>query len=124
MRKDIQLPRRDFLKTSAAAAAAFTILPSGSYGRTRRISANDRVNIATIGCGGMGRANLQALSSQNLVAMCDVDWSYVDNRFAEQSGNDGRVCVRAKTSWAIIDKTSGRPIRVPAEVVAPFLAAE
>jgi predicted dehydrogenase len=77
------LPRRDFLKTGAAAAAAFTILPSGSYGKTRRISANDRVNVAFVGCGGMGRANLQALSSQNIVALCDVDWGYVDARFAD-----------------------------------------
>jgi acyl-CoA thioester hydrolase len=43
------------------------------------------------------------------------------DRFVELAGNDGRVCVRAKTSWAIIDKASGRPIRVPAEVVEPFL---
>jgi acyl-CoA thioester hydrolase len=43
------------------------------------------------------------------------------DRFVELAGNDGRVCVRARTSWAIIDKDSGRPIRVPAEVVAPFL---
>jgi acyl-CoA thioester hydrolase len=34
---------------------------------------------------------------------------------------DGKVCVRAKTQWAIIDKALGRPIRVPAEVMAPFL---
>jgi acyl-CoA thioester hydrolase len=46
------------------------------------------------------------------------------DRFVELSGNDGRICVRAKTSWAIIDKASGRPIRVPAEVVAPFLGEE
>jgi hypothetical protein len=69
MRNDKTLPRRNFLKTGAAAAAAFTILPSGSYGRARRISANDRVNIATIGCGGMGRANLHALAGMNHVAL-------------------------------------------------------
>lgn len=79
----VRLPRRNFLATSAAAAAAFTLLPSGSYGKTRRVSANDRVNIAVIGCGGMGRANLQALASQNIVALCDVDWGYVDARFAD-----------------------------------------
>src|SRR5690349_4133225 len=77
------VPRRTFLTTGATAAAAFIILPSGSYGKNRRISANDRVNIATIGCGGMGRANLMALSTMNHVAMCDVDWSYVDTRFAD-----------------------------------------
>jgi predicted dehydrogenase len=77
------LPRRDFMRSAAATAAAFTILPGGSFGKTRRISANDRVNIAAIGVGGMGRANLHALSSQNIVALCDVDWSYVDARYAD-----------------------------------------
>ena len=46
------------------------------------------------------------------------------DRFVEFTGADGKVCVRAKTGWAIIDKDSGRPIRVPPEVVAPFLGAE
>jgi predicted dehydrogenase len=73
------LDRREFIGT----AAAFTLLPSGSYGKQRRISANDRVNVATVGCGGMGRANMVALANMNLVAMCDVDWGYVDARFAD-----------------------------------------
>ena len=46
------------------------------------------------------------------------------DRLMEFTGADGKVCVRAKTQWAIIDKAAGRPIRVPAEVVAPFLGAE
>jgi acyl-CoA thioester hydrolase len=46
------------------------------------------------------------------------------DRFVEFSGPDGKLCVRSKTQWAIIDKALGRPIRVPREVVAPFLAAE
>jgi acyl-CoA thioester hydrolase len=45
------------------------------------------------------------------------------DRFVEFTGPDGKVCVRAKTQWAIIDKASGKPIRVPREVVAPFLTA-
>ena len=82
-RTNSNLPRRDFLRTAAAAATAFTILPNGSYGKPRRISANDRVNIAAVGVGGMGRANLHALSSQNVIALCDVDWGFVDTRFAD-----------------------------------------
>ncbi|HUP66708.1 MAG TPA: acyl-CoA thioesterase [Sphingomicrobium sp.] len=39
------------------------------------------------------------------------------------TGADGKPCVRAKTQWAIIDKAAGRPIRVPPEVVAPFIGA-
>jgi acyl-CoA thioester hydrolase len=37
-------------------------------------------------------------------------------------GEDGRVRVEAKTTWAIVDRGTGRILRVPAEVAAPFLA--
>lgn len=43
-------------------------------------------------------------------------------RHMEFVGEDGKVRVRATTVWAIIDKAAGRPIRVPPEVVAPFMA--
>ena len=43
-------------------------------------------------------------------------------RHVELTGPDGKLCVRAKTDWAIIDKASGRPIRVPPEVIAPFVS--
>lgn len=45
-------------------------------------------------------------------------------RFVEFTGPDGKVCVRSRTQWAIIDKALGRPIRVPAEVIAPFVSQE
>jgi acyl-CoA thioester hydrolase len=45
------------------------------------------------------------------------------DRFVEFTGTDGKTCVRAKTQWAIIDTAFGRPIRVPPEVIAPFLAS-
>ena len=43
------------------------------------------------------------------------------DRHVEFTGKDGKLCVRAKTSWAIIDRAAGRPIRVPPEVIAPFV---
>ena len=46
------------------------------------------------------------------------------DRFVEFTGADGKICVRARTEWAIIDKVLGRPIRVPPEVIAPFVAGE
>ena len=45
------------------------------------------------------------------------------DRFVEFSGADGKTCVRARTVWAMLDRSSGRPLRVPPEVVAPFLGA-
>ena len=44
------------------------------------------------------------------------------DRFVEFTGSDNKICVSARTWWAIIDKASGRPIRVPAEVIAPFFS--
>jgi predicted dehydrogenase len=83
---DSIFPRRQFLGTAAAAAAAaFTFIPRHAAARSRKIAPSDRVNIAAVGVGGMGRANLQALASQNIVALCDVDWNYVDTRFADIS---------------------------------------
>jgi predicted dehydrogenase len=79
----MKLPRREFVRNTAAAAAAFAFLPRHVLGGPRHIAPSDRVNIAGVGVGGMGRANLQALSSQNLVALCDVDWGFVDSRFAD-----------------------------------------
>ena len=42
------------------------------------------------------------------------------DRHVEFVGDDGTVHVRARTTWAMVDKGSGRPLRVSAEVAAPF----
>jgi len=43
------------------------------------------------------------------------------DRHVEFVGDDGKKRVRAKTTWAILDTATGRPLRVPPEVAAPFL---
>jgi acyl-CoA thioester hydrolase len=43
------------------------------------------------------------------------------DRFMEFTGADRRVHVRARTVWALLDRVSGRPLRVTAAVVASFL---
>ena len=42
------------------------------------------------------------------------------DRHVEFAGPDGRVRVRARTTWAIVDKAAGRIIRVPRDVAARF----
>ncbi|MBV9931553.1 MAG: acyl-CoA thioesterase [Alphaproteobacteria bacterium] len=42
------------------------------------------------------------------------------DRHVEFVGADGKPRVRARTTWAILDKATGRPLRVPPEVAAPF----
>jgi acyl-CoA thioester hydrolase len=43
------------------------------------------------------------------------------DRHMEFTGSDGKVRVSAKSTWAIIDRETGRILRVPAEVAARFL---
>ena len=43
------------------------------------------------------------------------------DRFVEIADTAGRLRVQATTIWALVDLASGRAIRVPADVAAPFL---
>jgi acyl-CoA thioester hydrolase len=43
------------------------------------------------------------------------------DRHIEFVGTGGMLHVRARTTWAMIDRASGRPLRVTPEVAAPFL---
>jgi predicted dehydrogenase len=56
-----QMSRRTFIKTSAAAATAFTIIPRHVLGGTNYVAPSEMVNIAVIGCGGQGRTNMRQL---------------------------------------------------------------
>ena len=71
------MSRRDFIG-GAAAVAAFTIVPRHVLGGPRQVPPSEKLNIAAIGSGGMGRSNINACSGENIVALCDVD----DNRAA------------------------------------------
>lgn len=44
------------------------------------------------------------------------------DRFVEFTGPDGKVKVSAKSTWVIVDRASGRILRIPPNVAAPFLA--
>ncbi len=73
--------RRSFLATSAAVTAGVTILPSNVIAGLGHKAPSDKLNIAGIGVGGMGFANLKNLKSENIVGLCDVDWKYAENCF-------------------------------------------
>ena len=74
------LTRRRFLSTAAASGAAAALVPRHVLGRGFT-PPSDLLNIAGVGVGGMGRQNLINLASQNIVALCDVDWGYADKGF-------------------------------------------
>jgi len=42
------------------------------------------------------------------------------DRFVEFVGEDGKPHVRSRTTWAMIDRATGRPLRVPAGMAERF----
>jgi predicted dehydrogenase len=70
----LQSTRRQFLSATAA-TALFTIVPRHVLGGPGQTAPSERVNIASIGVGGMGGGDVATVSKlgTNIVALCDVD---------------------------------------------------
>jgi predicted dehydrogenase len=66
--------RRHFGRSIAHAAVGTLAMPAIVRGR----NLNEKLNIAIIGVGGRGAANLGAVASENIVALCDVYEPAVD----------------------------------------------
>jgi predicted dehydrogenase len=78
--------RRQFIETAAITGAGIAIVPRHVLGRGYT-PPSDLLNIACVGIGGMGHSNMRAVGSQNIVALCDVDWDYAGksvDRFAAE----------------------------------------
>src|SRR5687768_13276140 len=83
-----EISRRSFLNDAVkagAAMSAFTIVPRHVLGRGYT-PPSALLNIAVVGCGGMGAGNAEAVAMENLVAFCDVDPTYMQR----QVMGDGR----------------------------------
>ncbi len=83
--------RRKFVATVASAGAGLTIVSRHVLGRGMT-PPSDLVNIAVVGIGGMGASNTRAVASQNIVAVCDVDWGYAGqavDRLIKSTGQGG-----------------------------------
>src|SRR6266567_8600872 len=91
--KQDKITRRTFLAGTTGAALSAMIVPRHVLGGTRYESPSDTVNFALIGCGGQGKTDSIELitGGQNLVALCDVDYGFVDRAVALRTkGTDGK----------------------------------
>jgi predicted dehydrogenase len=90
----LNLSRRGFLKVSAlgASAAAFSG-PLAMRGSTASTTANDKLNLVVVGCGGQGRGDMSGLLSNgaNLVALCDPDAEQIQKARGAAAGKGGEV---------------------------------
>ncbi|EON77429.1 Myo-inositol 2-dehydrogenase [Lunatimonas lonarensis] len=75
--------RRNFLKKSSSTLASFYIVPSHVVSGLGHTPPSDKLNIAGVGVGGKGRPNLNAMKSENIVALCDVDWNTAEGCFSD-----------------------------------------
>ncbi len=76
-----RLNRREMLRSTAVAGAGFWISTSARGEQSTR-SANERLNIAAIGVGGRGAADVNGVDDENIVALCDVDEKRAAKTFA------------------------------------------
>ena len=86
------ITRRDFLHKSAMAAAGMAVASTPVFAadfaaeapkKKKKEAATDRLNIVGVGIGGRGAADINAMESQNIVALCDCDWKYAAGEFAK-----------------------------------------
>ena len=73
------LTRRQFICYSALAVGG-TALAGCAVPRSRRLSANDKLNIGVIGAGGKGAGDTDCCAGENIVALCDVDETIAASR--------------------------------------------
>lgn len=87
-----RLTRRQFVSGTGQAALSAMIVPRHVLGRGFQ-APSDTLNVAVVGAGGKGMDNARALTSQNIVAVCDVDFGYVEKQLAAtlKPDRNGRV---------------------------------
>ncbi len=74
--------RRQFMAT-AAAATAFTIVPRHVLAKSGQQAPSDKLNIGSVGVGGMQGANdVRNVSRENIYALCDVDENFLNKTAA------------------------------------------
>ncbi|MGE5297132.1 MAG: Gfo/Idh/MocA family protein [Solirubrobacterales bacterium] len=78
--KQEKLTRRGFMG-AAAGVAAFTLVPRHVVAGSGDAAPSEKINIAGVGVGGQGGHDIDQLNSQNIVALCDVDWRHAAGTF-------------------------------------------
>ncbi len=76
--------RREFVSDASKLAIGAMIVPRRVLGGVGYQAPSDTLNIAIVGFGGMGSSNARVLAqTENIVAICDVDFAYAEHKMAE-----------------------------------------
>ena len=74
------MKRRAFLKITSSVLVSFQVVPRYVLGQGLT-PPSEKLNIAGIGIGGQGGGVLNDMKSENIVALCDVDWTKAAGTF-------------------------------------------
>ncbi|MCY2993015.1 MAG: Gfo/Idh/MocA family oxidoreductase [Planctomycetota bacterium] len=100
--------RRRFLQTTALAGVGVWVASTGSPAQSR--SPNEKLNIGIIGSGGRGGSNAGDVSSENIVALADVDANQLEGagkRFPQaKKYADWRKLLEQKDLDAVVVSTT------------------
>ncbi len=104
------ISRRKFVADVGLTTAGFAVVPRHVLGKGVT-APSDRLNVAIVGVGGQGRANMINLASQNIVALCDVDWDYAGrslDRLTDDAANQRKRLDATKDRPAL--DSQGKPL--------------
>ena len=82
-----EVTRRDFVSSTSKAVLGASIVPRHVLGGVGYQAPSDTLNVAIVGAGGMGAEDAQELGSENIIAVCDVDFPYVERRVEDSLRN-------------------------------------
>ena len=82
MKSGTLVSRRAFLGAAGAAAATISIVPRHAVAGSGETPPSEKLRIASIGVAGMGAGDVNDVSGENIVALCDVDQRHAAGTFA------------------------------------------
>lgn len=82
-----KIARRSFVAGAGKAVLGAMVLPRRLLGGPGYQAPSDTMNVAIVGAGGMGMQNAEALGSEAIVAVCDVDFGYVERSLSGRDKN-------------------------------------
>src|SRR5262245_51540938 len=109
------ISRRKFVTDVGLTTAGVAIVPRHVLGRGQT-APSDTMNVACVGVGGQGRSDMINLASQNIVALCDVDWDYADAALNRLDRDIENVQKR-------LDATPDKPLKDSDDKPLPMLTA-
>jgi predicted dehydrogenase len=89
-----KIPRRQFIRNSLLAAAAFKAWPLMAQSQSSIMGANGDIRVAVVGLNGRGKNHIEAFAKMKgvrLVALCDVDSAVLEKELQRATADGAKI---------------------------------